>query len=109
VLDVVNWLEKRRNKRLARLTYKPILLPMIRKIMPNLIAMDLIGVQPMDKPVGEVFTLHYPYRAPLQLDMFQAELDEINRKKFDEALKTVYGKIGGRPHQFELFPEPEYD
>ena len=103
-LDIAKWLDKRRNKRLARLAYAPVLLPMIRRLMPTVIAYDLVGVQPMTGPVGNVFTMRYVYREPVQLDMFQDELDAINRQKFDDALKTVYGKIDGRPHQFELFP-----
>ena len=104
-LDIAKWLDKRRNKRLARLAYAPVLLPMIRRIMPSVIAYDLCGVQPMVGPPDNVFTLGWKFMAPVQLDMFQAELDEINRQKFDEALKSVYGTIGGQPHQFELFPE----
>ena len=104
-LDIAKWLDKRRNKRLARLAYAPVLLPMIRKLMPKVIAYDLVGVQPMTGPVGNVFTMRYVCREPVQLDMFQDELDAINRQKFDDALKTVYGKIDYPPHQFELFPE----
>ena len=107
-LDIAKWLDKRRNARLYKLRgYSPVLLPIIRRFMPNLIAYDLVGVQPMTAPVGELFPLGYKYHTPVQLDMFQQELDEINRQKFEEALKTVYGRI--EPEQLELFPEPHPD
>ena len=32
-----------------------IILPIIRKIMPAMIAQDIVGVQPMTGPVGEIF------------------------------------------------------
>ena len=39
--------------------FKSVILPMIRKIVPSLIAADLIGVQPMTGPVGELYTIRY--------------------------------------------------
>jgi hypothetical protein len=41
------------NKDLAK-----IMLPMIRKVAPSLIAQDIVGVQPMQAPVGQVFTMN---------------------------------------------------
>jgi hypothetical protein len=34
-----------------------ILLPMIRRTMPTLIAADIIGIQPMNAPTGQVFAM----------------------------------------------------
>lgn len=36
-----------------------ILTPMIRRTFPTLIASEIVGVQPMDGPVGQVFHLTY--------------------------------------------------
>ena len=36
-------------------------IPMIRRIIPNTIATDIIGVQPMTGPVGEIFTMRVRY------------------------------------------------
>ena len=33
-----------------------IILPLIRKIVPSLIANDIVGVQPMSSPTGGVFS-----------------------------------------------------
>jgi len=34
---------------------------MVRKIIPNMIANDIIGVQPMTGPVGQIFTMRSRY------------------------------------------------
>lgn len=41
------------------LTYDPIILPLIRKYMPSIIASSIIGAQPMAPLVGSVFALHH--------------------------------------------------
>jgi len=42
-------------------TYDPILISMVRRAMPNLIAYDICGVQPMTGPTGLIFTLRGRY------------------------------------------------
>lgn len=39
--------------------FRKIIIPMIRRIIPGTIAADLIGVQPMNGPVGTVFTMKW--------------------------------------------------
>jgi ABC-type phosphate/phosphonate transport system permease subunit len=34
------------------------LIPLVQRIMPSLIAADLIGVQPMNGPTGQVFAMN---------------------------------------------------
>jgi len=41
--------------------FRKILIPMIRRIIPGTIATELVGVQPMQGPVGLVYTLRYKY------------------------------------------------
>lgn len=41
--------------------FRKILLPMIRRIMPGTIATELVGVQPMSAPVGQIYSLRYKY------------------------------------------------
>ena len=41
--------------------FRKILIPMIRRIIPGTIATELVGVQPMQGPVGLVYTLRYRY------------------------------------------------
>lgn len=41
--------------------FRKILIPMIRRIIPGTIATELVGVQPMDGPVGLAYTMRYKY------------------------------------------------
>lgn len=41
--------------------FRKILIPMIRRIIPGTIATELVGVQPMQGPVGLVYTMRYKY------------------------------------------------
>ena len=41
--------------------YGKVLLPIIRKVLPNLIAADIVGVQPMSGATGQLFTLKHRY------------------------------------------------
>lgn len=41
----------------------PIIIPLIRKIVPNLIAQNLVGVQPMTAPSGMAYTMKSPWAA----------------------------------------------
>lgn len=42
--------------------YDPVLISMVRRSAPNLIAFDVCGVQPMSQPTGLVFALRSRYR-----------------------------------------------
>ena len=39
----------------------PIIIPMIRRVMPQSIASELVGVQPMSESLGEAFKLKVRY------------------------------------------------
>jgi hypothetical protein len=41
--------------------FRKILIPMIRRIIPGTIATELVGVQPMQGPVGLVYSMRYKY------------------------------------------------
>ena len=41
--------------------FTPILLPLVRRVYPNLIANELLGVQPMSMPTGYVYSLVNQY------------------------------------------------
>lgn len=43
--------------------YTPILVPAIRRIFPNLLANEIVGVQPMNAPTGYAYALRYAYDA----------------------------------------------
>jgi hypothetical protein len=42
-------------------TLNRVILPVIRRVMPTVIANDLVGVQPMTGPVGQIHTLRVRY------------------------------------------------
>lgn len=45
--------------------FRKIVIPMIRRIIPGTIATELVGVQPMTGPVGQVYSLRYKYAETL--------------------------------------------
>ena len=48
--------------------YDPILISLVRRSMPNLIAYDICGVQPMNAPTGLIFAMKAQYGSnPAQL------------------------------------------
>jgi hypothetical protein len=47
-----------------------VLLPLIRQVMPNVIASQLIGVQPMSGPIGQIHTLRTRYDYLNNRDIF---------------------------------------
>lgn len=59
--------------------YDPVLISLVRRAMPNLIAYDVCGVQPMTGPTGLIFAMRPKYTAgsPLALDVdaFYNEVD----------------------------------
>jgi len=53
--------------------YDPVLISMIRRSMPNLIAYDVCGVQPMTGPTGIVFAFRPRYTSQTGADAFYSE------------------------------------
>ena len=58
-----------------RAGFDPVLISLIRRSMPNLIAYDICGVQPMSGPTGMIFAMRAMYDGP----------DGPNEAFFDEA------------------------
>ena len=46
-------------------TLNRVILPVIRRVMPTVIANELVGVQPMTGPVGQIHTLRVRYAQKL--------------------------------------------
>ena len=55
--------------------FDPVLISLIRRSMPNLVAYDLAGVQPMNAPVGLIFALRSRYQGPNGKETFYDEVD----------------------------------
>jgi len=56
-------------------TFDPVLISMVRRSMPNLIAYDLLGVQPMTGPTGLVFALRVRYTNQSGSETFYNEVN----------------------------------
>ena len=41
--------------------FRKVLLPIIRRVLPNVMAQQLLGVQPMTGPIASIFSLRYRY------------------------------------------------
>lgn len=71
------------------------ILPIIRRILPGVIATDLVGVQPMSGPASQIMTLKHRYggAAPIEENLMGRWKREFNRLK--DAVRT-----------FSLYPFP---
>jgi len=54
-------------------TYDPVLISLVRRAMPNLIAYDICGVQPMTGPTGLIFALRPQYDSQSGANAFYTE------------------------------------
>lgn len=53
--------------------FDPIMIALVRRAMPNLIAYDICGVQPMSGPVGLIFAMRSRYASQSGAEAFYAE------------------------------------
>ena len=55
--------------------FDPVLISLIRRAMPNLVAYDLAGVQPMSGPTGLIFAMRSRYESQSGTEAFYNEVD----------------------------------
>ena len=55
--------------------FDPVLISLIRRSMPNLVAYDLAGVQPMSGPTGLIFAMRSKYKTQDGAETFYDEVD----------------------------------
>jgi len=55
--------------------FDPVLISLIRRAMPNLVAYDLAGVQPMNGPTGLIFAMRSRYTNQSGAEAFYGEVD----------------------------------
>ncbi|MGA1713636.1 MAG: ATP-binding protein, partial [bacterium] len=58
--------------------FDPVLISLIRRAMPNLVAYDLAGVQPMNGPTGLIFAMRSKYRAMSGANSTEALFNEAD-------------------------------
>ena len=73
-------------------SWDPILISLVRRAMPNLIAYDICGVQPMTGPTGLIFAMRARFAS---MDGAEALADEAMPGNADASNQNAAGTIGG--------------
>jgi hypothetical protein len=68
--------------------FDPVLISLIRRSMPNLVAYDLAGVQPMSGPTGLIFAMRSKYRTQGGPETFFNEVDSAFSGQDDDFNNT---------------------
>ena len=82
-------------------TLNRVILPVIRRVMPTVIANELVGVQPMQGPVSQIHTLRVRYGTTMNdSSVYPDEVDPTHTTAGDEALSpfkiaTAYSSGNG--------------
>jgi hypothetical protein len=77
--------------------FDPVLISLIRRSMPNLVAYDLAGVQPMSGPTGLIFAMRSRYTNQSGTESFFNEADTSfsgTDSGFDTTLTRDYAQVG---------------
>jgi hypothetical protein len=74
--------------------FDPVLISLIRRSMPNLIAYDLCGVQPMNGPTGLIFAMRSRYTSQSGTETFYNEVDSAFSGQ-DAGAANTNGWTGG--------------
>ena len=77
--------------------FDPVLISLIRRSMPNLVAYDLAGVQPMNGPVSLIFAMRSRYKNQTGPEAFYNEVDTAfsgQSTDFDNNQGWVDGAVG---------------
>jgi hypothetical protein len=77
--------------------FDPVLISLIRRSMPNLIAYDLCGVQPMNGPTGLIFAMRSRYTNQSGTETFYNEVDSAfsgQSASFDQTEGWTNGTVG---------------
>ncbi len=88
--------------------FDPVLISLVRRAMPNLIAYDVAGVQPMSGPTGLAFAMKARYADgtnPIDIndaEAFGPKTDSVNGEP-----DTDFSSSGGSVHAGGLFDSPE--
>lgn len=75
--------------------FDPVLIKMVRRSMPQLLAFDLVGVQPMSAPTGSIFAMRSRYNTQTGAEAFFNEADSAH-----SGTGTQAGDTSGFPADF---------
>jgi hypothetical protein len=76
--------------------FDPVLISLIRRSMPNLVAYDLAGVQPMSGPTGLIFAMRSRYATQSGTEAFYNEVDTTfsgNDAGYNTTLNTAFSDV----------------
>lgn len=71
--------------------YTPILVPTLRRIFPNLLANEIVGVQPMTMPTGYAYALRYAYAKGAGVNNANLDRGKFNRFTPGGGAKPTFG------------------
>ena len=75
--------------------FDPVLISLIRRAMPNLVAYDLAGVQPMNGPTGLIFAMRSKYNNQSGTEAFYNEVDSAFSGQNNTARNLTAGFVQG--------------
>ena len=76
-------------------TFDPVLISLVRRAMPNLIAYDVAGVQPMSGPTGLVFSMKARYESTGAGNITTADAEAFGTSEADTAFSGTGAQVGG--------------
>ena len=83
-----------------------VMMPMIRRILPNLIAADIMGVQPMTGPVGQIYSMGTSVRERPPLKFTKEKVDLHWNCCFPTG--ATVGSIDAIEEWLKQFPKTNY-
>jgi hypothetical protein len=75
-------------------TFDPVLISLVRRSMPNLIAYDICGVQPMTGPTGLIFAMRSRYANQEGTETFYNEVNTAYSAYGNGGIAAGYGSAG---------------
>lgn len=72
--------------------YDPVMIALLRRSMPNLVAYDICGVQPMTGPTGLIFAMRSRYNAQANVEAFYNEANTEFATKVAGSSNTTLGQ-----------------
>jgi len=80
-------------------TFDPVLISMVRRQVPNLIAYDIVGVQPMNGPTGQVFAMRPRYSNQTGAESWYNEVNTMFSSVLSGANTLGNKQVGSLPQQ----------
>lgn len=90
-------------------TFDPVMISLLRRTMPNLMAYDLCGVQPMTGPTGLIFAMRTRYDSQTGAENFYNEVNTVFTGKGDNANTLGHKQVGNVPSPTGTFDVNTYN